>query len=199
MVHSKGLPGCVRLLLISPTPVRTRKFFPEATWQHRSPMQPNYYSSQTSTTPQTQQAPRYVATQIAELDDMLSMLPRATRGAYVDALLLQQRTSAPVHAVALNLGLSLNAQTSYRDFSKRNLSTVHSLHGDSSGMRHGGLDSSFGDTAQRRLSVTRENGDAMLRKQREVERKALRQVGGTSNATVSWEKLTAPLSSRRAY
>jgi hypothetical protein len=146
--------------------------------------------------PTPQAAPhRYVATQLAELDDMLSTLPRATRGAYVDALLLQQRTSAPA---AMNLGLTLHTQTSARDFARRNRSTVNSLHADSSGMHHGGaraFDSSFGEQPQRRLAVTRENGDAMLRKQREMERCALRQAKAPS----AWERMAASTSGRRAF
>ncbi|CUG89217.1 Hypothetical protein, putative, partial [Bodo saltans] len=148
-------------------------------------------------TPQPAQH-RYVASQLAELDDMLSTLPRSTRGAYVDALMLQQRTSAPAHAVAMNLGISPHTQTSARDFARRNRSTVHSLHAEGSGMHYAGaraLDSSFGEQPQRRLAVTRENSDAMLRKQREMERAALRQA----KAPLAWEKMAASSSGRRAF
>jgi hypothetical protein len=129
---------------------------------------------------------RFVSNRIADFDDLLSTIPRVTRGAYVDALLLQQKRSVP----AMNMGLSAQSQTSARDFSKRNRSCVNSLHAE--GGMHTSLGSSFGCATRLAPTVTRDVGDAMLRKQREVERTALKQAKSPRLAAQA-------ASSRRAY
>lgn len=140
-----------------------------------------------------QQPLPYIADQMAAFSDILSIVPRVTRGAYVDTLLLQQRAGPTSHST--NLGFS--AQTSSREFSMRNRSCINSLH-ESSGL-HTSLDSSFGhhQGGVRPPAVSRETGDAMLRRQRALERAALKRANVP--AATSWKQITAPADARRAF